>query len=379
MTTAVTRGLKGNAGCAILHLALELSEKTWRLAFTTGLGQKARQVKVRAGGVREVIGQVELARRHFRLAKDVRVVSCYEAGMEGFWVHRALEAEGLENHVVDSASIDVSRRRRRAKTDRLDATALVQKLVQYMAGDRKTWSVVRVPPEDAEDMRHNDRELHSLRSQRTAEYNRIRGLLKTQGVRLKRLTGFGTKLETLCRWDGAEIGVELKAQLKRIWERVEQIQQQITAVQSRREELQQGESKVAQKAQLLQKLKALGATSSWTLATELFGWREFSNRRELAGLVGLVPTPYQSGESSRDQGISKQGRAHLRALLTEISWLWIRYQKQSPITQWYEKKYAGGGKRLRRIGIVAVARKLLIELWKFVTTGVLPEGALTKA
>lgn len=379
MTTAVTRGPKDSAGSAMLHVALELSEKTWRLAFTTGLGQKARQVKVRAGGVREVVGQVELAKRRFGLATDVRVVSCYEAGMEGFWVHRALEAEGLENHVVDSASIDVSRRRRRAKTDRLDAAALVQKLVQYMAGHKRTWSVVRVPPEDAEDMRQNDRELHSLRSQRTAEYNRIRGLLKTQGVRLKRLTGFGRTLETLRNWDGAELGVEMKSRLRRIWERVELIQQQILAVESRRTELQQGESSAAQAARQLQKLKALGATSSWTLATELFGWRTFSNRREVAGLVGLVPTPFQSGEGSRDQSISKQGRAQLRALLTEISWLWIRYQKQSSITQWYEEKYAGGGKRLRRIGIVAVARKLLVELWKYVTTGAVPEGALTKA
>jgi transposase len=323
--------------------------------------------------------QVDGAKRRFRLPENVRVVSCYEAGMEAFWLHRALVAAGLENVVIDSASIDVSRRRRRAKTDRLDAAALASKLVRYIAGDRKVWSVVHVPPEEAEDLRHNDRELHRLKSERTAARNTIRGLLKTQGIRLEGFRDFPATLQTLRRWNGGELGEELRARLLRVWERHELIDKQIEVVSARRAELMESKSPVAKKAQQLQLVKAIGPTLAWTIATELFGWREFSNRRQVAGLVGLVPTPYQSGEVSRDSGISKQGRPHLRAMLMELAWLWVRYQKGSPITQWFERKYAGGGKRLRRIGIVAVSRKLLVELWKFTTTGALPEGALTKA
>jgi transposase len=379
MSTTVTRRVETNTVVPVLHMALELSEKSWRLAFTTGLGQKARQRSVPSGRLDRVLREIEAAKRRFRLPADVRVVSCYEAGMEGFWLHRALVSQGIENHVVDSASIDTKRRRRRAKTDRLDAAALVQKLVQYVAGARKVWSVVRVPPVEAEDVRHNDRELHRLRSERTAAYNAIRGLLKTQGIRLGRLRRLPEQLNGAQLWDGRPLGAELKARLLRCWERAQLVQQQIAAVQSRREALRQSESEIARKARQLQVLKALGPTTSWTLSTEIFGWRHFSNRRELGGLVGLVPTPHQSGEVSRDQGISKQGRPHLRALLTELSWLWIRYQKESPITQWFERRYAQGGKRLRRIGIIAVSRKLLVALWRFLQTGALPEGALTKA
>jgi len=379
MTQAVTRTEEYSAATPVLHLALELSEKTWKLAFTTGLGQKPRQVNAPARDLDAVMCQVDAAKRRFRLPEDVRVVSCYEAGMEAFWLHRALVAAGLENVVIDSASIDVSRRRWRAKTDRLDAAALASKLVRYIAGDRKVWSVVRVPSEEAEDLRHNDREFHRLKSERQATRNTIRGLLKTQGIRLESFRDFPTTLQTLRRWNGGELGEELQARLLRLWERQELIDRQIEAVCARRAELMATDSQVAKAAQQLQVLKAIGPTLAWTLATEIFGWREFSNRRQVAGLVGLVPTPYQSGEVSRDLGISKQGRPNLRALITELAWLWVRYQKERPITKWFERRYAGGGRRLRRIGIVAVTRKMVVELWKFVSTGALPEGALTKA
>lgn len=379
MTTAVTRSEQAKDSGAIVHLALELSEKKWILAFTTGLGQKPRQVTIGASDLARLRREVEAAKRRFRLAGEVRVVSCYEAGLEGFWLHRALEQMELENVVVDSASIDVKRRRRRAKTDRLDASALVKKLVQYVAGDRKVWSVVRVPPPDAEDLRHNARELERLEAERTAAYNAIRGLLKTQGVRLNRLTRFGQMLETVRRWDGAELGSELKARLRRLWERVELLKEQIREVEERRAQLIAGGGPAAEGARQLQELKAIGPTISWTLMTELFGWRGFSNRREVGGLVGLVGTPFLSGTIGHEQGISKQGRPQLRGLLVEMAWLWVRYQKESPITEWFEAKYAYGGRRLRRIGIVAVARKVLVELWRFLETGALPEGALTKA
>jgi transposase len=363
----------------VLHLALELSEKAWRLGFTTGLGQKPRLRAVRGGDVDAVLGEIEAAKRRFKLAADVRVVSCYEAGMEGFWLHRALVARGIESHVVDSASIDVKRRRRHAKTDRLDVGGLVKKLVQYVAGDGKVWSVVHVPPTEAEDVRQNERELQRLRGERTAARNSIRGLLKTQGVRLARFKNLPDQLAEVRLWDGQVLGTELRARLLRTWERLQLLEEQIKAVVDRREALEQEGGGAAKKARQLQVLKALGPNISWVLATEIFGWRTFSNRRQVAGLVGLVPVPYQSGESARDQGISKAGRPALRASLVELAWLWIRYQPMSPLTQWFNRKYAEGGKRLRRIGIVAVARKLLVELWKYLQTGALPEGALTNA
>lgn len=307
------------------------------------------------------------------------MVSCYEAGPEGFWLHRALRAQGIENHVVDSSSIDVKRGRKRAKTDKLDVGKLVVKLVQYVAGDEKVWSVVRVPPEAAEDVRHNERELERLKEERTAAVNAIKGLLKTQGIRLGRLFDLPRQLADVRCWDGSPVGPELRARLERTWTRLELVKAQIEVVEQRREELLAGDSEAAVKARQLMELKALGPTLSWTLATELFGWRSFANRRELGGLVGLAPVPFQSGMMRQDGGHAKTGRSRLRASLTELAWGWVRYQPESALTQWYERKFAHGGKRLRRIGIVAVARKLLIELWKYLETGALPEGALTKA
>jgi transposase len=273
----------------------------------------------------------------------------------------------------------VNRRRRQAKTDRLDAAALVTKLVEYVSGHRKVWSVVRVPPIEAEDLRHNDRELARLTEERTACRNAIRGLLKTQGIRLERLTDLRTQLERVRRFDGNELGPELRDRLVRVWERLELVEQQMQAVRTRRRELIDGESNAAKMARQLLELRSLGENASWELATEIFGWRRFSNRRQLGGLLGLVPVPYQSGNTARESGISKAGRGRLRATLIEVAWLWLRYQPNSALTWWFNTRYALGSKRLRRIGIVAVARKLLIELWKYLETGALPVGAETKA
>lgn len=384
MTTTVTRRMEINANEPVLYMALELADKTWKLAFTTGLGQKPRIRQVSGGDMAAVMEEVGRAKRRFRLLESTQVVCCYEAGMHGFWVHRALAALGVDNHVVDSSSIDTKRGRRRAKTDRLDAGALVTKLVQYVSGHHKIWSVIQVPDEDVEDLRHVTRELRRLRDEQTALRNAIKGLLKTQGVQLQRLSrDFAEHISDLRTWNGLPLRSELRARLLRMFERLQLVWQQIEAVETRREELLQEQteetSAVAEKARRLLALRALGVNLSWTLASELYGWRKFSNRRQVGGFLGLVPVPYQSGEVSHDSGISKTGPTRLRATMIELAWLWIRYQPASALTLWFQRRYASGGKRLRRIGIVAVARKLAIELWKYVETGALPEGAELKA
>jgi transposase len=324
--------------------------------------------------------EVEKAKRRFGLEGETRVVSCYEAGMDGFWVHRALLEGGIENVVVDSSSIDTKRRGRHAKTDRLDASALVTKLVEYGAGNQKIWSVVHVPPEEAEDERHNARELRRLRDEQTALGNTIKGLLKTQGVRLERVSrDFAVRVAELRRWNGTPLGSELQAQLGRLFERLQLVWQQIREIEQRRTELLGGTTNAARAARQLLALRALGETSSWLLATALYSWRNFRNRRQVGGLLGLVSLPWRSGDDAYDQSISKAGPTRVRASLIELAWLWLRYQPTSALTRWFQEKYAKGGKRLRRIGIVALARRLAVELWKYLQTGALPEGALTKA
>src|SRR5690606_29685885 len=268
--------------------------------------------------------------------------------------------------------------RRTAKSDRLDGAALVMKLVRFVEGDRRVWSVVRVPPPEAEDLRHNDRELTRLSDERTAASNGIRGSLKTQGIRLQRLRDLPGQLSTLRGAAGAELGPELKARLLRLWERLQLIEKQIVEVKRRRSELMEQNTEVARKARQLRVLRGVGPNTSWELATEIFGWRTFQNRRQVGALVGLVGVPYQSGETHREQGISKAGRTRLRASLIELAWLWLRYQPQSELARWFERKYGGGSKRLRRIGIVGVARRLLIDLWRFCQSGVMREGVVLK-
>jgi len=378
METTMTRTEKDNALVPVVYLAFELAEKSWKLAFTTGLGQKPRQRMVASGDLEAVEREVSRALRRFGQPEGTRVLSCYEAGMDGFWLHRALEEMGIENAVVDSSSIDVKRGRRTAKSDRLDAAALVMKLVRFHGGDRRVWSVVRVPPPEAEDLRHGDRELTRLSDEKTAAMNAIRGLLKTQGIRIERLRTFPDQLETLRDWRGAELGTELKGRLLRHWERLQLVEEQIAEVTARRRELLEKDTAVARKARQLLVLRGIGPNVSWELATEIFGWRTFQNRRQVGALVGLAGVPYQSGETNREQGISKAGRTRLRASLIELAWLWIRYQPQSELARWYGRRYAQGSKRLRRIGIVAVARRLLIDLWRFCERGVLPDGVVLK-
>jgi transposase len=314
------------------------------------------------------------------LARECQVVSCYEAGREGFWLHRFLTAHGIENLVVDSSSIEVSRRRRRAKTDRLDGESLLDLLLRHRAGSRKkVWSVVRVPTVEQEDRRHLHRELQSAKRDRTRLTNRIKGLLANHGLRLDLKRDVSAQLAALRQWDGSALPPGLRARLAREWERVRVCTTLIERLEAeRRELLRQGDDPTLEKVRQLNLLRGIGTNSAWLYALELFGWREFRNRRQVGAIVGLVPTPHDSGQAEREQGMSKAGNRHVRAMAIEIAWGWLRFQPESVLSKWYQRRFGSGSKRVRKIGIVALARKLIIELWRFLETGVVPEGAQLK-
>jgi transposase len=304
-------------------------------------------------------------------------VSCYEAGSDGFWLHRYLLSVGIQNVIVDSASIEVNRRARRAKSDRLDAAKLVNMLLRYHAGERKVWSVVTAPSDAAEDRRQLHRELIELKDERTEHSNRIKGLLGSQGLALATVNEeFPARLADLRRWDGTAVPAELQARLLREHERWRQVDQQIKELEKERRQRIRCDSTphVAQVRQLLE-VFGVGLNSAWLLVQELFAWRGIKNRRQLGALVGLTPTPYQSGDSQREQGISKAGNRYVRKLLIELAWAWLRWQPASVLSEWYQRRFGSGNARSRKIGIVALARKLLIALWRYLEQGEVPAGA----
>jgi transposase len=371
---AATHETEVNASAPVLYMALELSNKTWRLALSDGA--KRRQVVVPAADLLKLSEAVLKAKERFGMPASARVVSCYEAGRDGFWLHRHLRSIGIENEVVDAASIEVSRRLRHVKTDRLDGERLLVKLIRHHTGERGGWSVVRVPSPEEEDARHLHRELERLKRERLAHRLRIQSLLVTQGVRLTVKSALRLRLDSLALWDGHSLPAELKAELERETQRLALAERQIGALEAtRRERLQSPRTEAERRIVHLMRLGAIGPGSAWLLVMEFFAWRDFRNRREVAALAGLVGTPYNSGDSERDQGISKAGNRRVRAMIVEIAWLWLRFQPKSSLSQWYQTRFGGGGARMRRIGIVALARKLLIALWRYLEDGVMPEGA----
>ncbi len=269
---------------------------------------------------------------------------------------------------------------RRAKSDGLDARKLLTMLVRYHAGERKVWSVVRVPTVEEEDRRQLHRELRTLKKERTRTTNRIKGLLANQGIRLEKSGDVSQRLGRLRLWDGSPLPAGLLARLKREWEHAEFLHGKIVELErERRQEIREGRSPAIEKVRQLMLLKAMGPSGSWVYVHEFFGWRRFRNRKEVGAAAGLTPTPYQSGDDSREQGISKAGSRHIRAVAIEMAWCWLRYQPRSKLSLWYQERFGRGGKRARKVGIVAVARKLLIDLWRFLEQGVIPEGATLKA
>ena len=383
MTKKTTRREHSTENRGILYLAFELSEKTWKLGFTLGLGQRVRERNIRAGDLEQLEKEIIRAKERFRFSAKVPVKSCYEAGRDGFWIHRCLISRGIENIVVDSSSIEVNRRARRAKTDKLDVQKLASMLIRYHSGERKLWSVVRVPSLEEEDRRQLHRELKDLKKERTRVTNRIKGLLATQGVRIRMTPKtFPGCLEAIRLWDGSRLQEGLKARLQREWQRLQYVSEQILEIERQRRRLlreaKSSKRKDFEKIQRLMDLRGIGINGSWVLVEEFFGWRKFRNRREVGSLAGLTPTPYQSGDSDLEQGISKAGNRRVRAVIIELAWAWLRFQPRSKLTQWYIRRFALGNRRNRKVGIVAVGRKLLIDLWRFLEFGVVPEGAQLK-
>jgi transposase len=357
-----------------LYVAFELGKKEWKLAMTSGFGVEPWVRTVAGGDLGAVESAVQQGRRRFGLPAQALVVSCYEAGRDGFWIHRALTQMGVRNRVVDSASIEVNRRARRAKTDRLDALKLVRMLVRVCAGEHHVWSEVHVPSVAAEAARQVSRERTALTEEQTRLMNQLRGWLATWGATLPRR---GPQWWTAVRdWAGAPLPVEVQARLGRAAGRLAVLEEQIATLDGQQQAAVTTAAPASALRQLVQ-LKGVATTSASVLLDEGLVWRAFRNRRQIGGFLGFTPTPYASGESAREQGISGAGNRRLQRISIQLAWNWVRWQPLSALALWYREHF-GKGKRARRIGIVAVARRLLIALWRYVTTGVVPEGALVK-
>jgi transposase len=375
---SATRENDSNTSEVVLYMAMELSENTWKLGFSTGMAQKPRRRDMTAKDVEALRAEVAAAKERFGLPADARVVSCYEAGRDGFWLHRFLLAVGVDNSVVDSSSIQVDRRGRHAKTDRLDVEKLLTMLIRWHQGETTVWRVVNAPSVEEEDARQLHRELETLKGEQTTHGNRIKGLLAGCGMTATVNRHLPKFLKHARLWDGRELPAELKARVLREFERMQAVNRQIRELERARakrirtDDTDEGILKIRK----LMGLGALGINSSWLFVREVFGWRKIQNRRQIGAIVGLTPTPYASGTSSREQGISRAGNRRMRAMAIEIAWLWLRYQAESELSRWYQQRFGHGSKRQRRIGIVALARKLLVALRKYLETGEAPQGAI---
>jgi len=378
--TAATSTIQISEERETLMLAMELGESGWLLGFSSAFGQKPlrRKIASRDGGA--LLAQIAWAKERLGLAADAPVASCYEAGRDGFWLHRFLVAHGIENLVVDSASIEVNRKKRRAKSDRIDLVALLDLLARHRAGSAKpVWSVVHVPSPEDEDRRHLHRELKLAKKDRTRVSHRIKGLLSNQGVTLDLRHDLRAQLAAIRQWDGSALRPGLRQRLERYIDDYEYLTSRIARLEAeRRRILREEQSPVLDQVLQLYSLKAVGINTAWVCVTELFGWREFHNRKQVGSMTGLTPTPFDSGKTNREQGIGKDGSRWIRGAAIEFAWGWLRFQPESELSKWYERRFGHGSKRLRKIGIVALARKLMIALWRYLETGVIPEGALLK-
>jgi transposase len=360
-----------------LYMAFELGWNEWKLAFATGPADNPRLRSIGGRNTAAVLREIANAKKRFGLAADAPVYSCYEAGRDGFWLHRFLGQRGVANLVVDSSSIEVNRRGRRRKTDRLDATKLLSMLIRWHQGEKKVWSVVQVPSVADEDRRQLHRELLELKAARTQHSNRIKGLLAACGLAVVGIDGhFVETLDKLRTWDGQAVPPELRERLVREHTRWQLVDGQIKDLESERaRRIRTSSDPAVGKVRQLLRLRGIGANSAWLYVMEFFGWRQIRNRKQLASLAGLTPTPYQSGNSDHEQGISKAGNRRLRTMAVEIAWCWLHYQPGSALSEWYQKRFGKGSSRQRRIGIVALARKLLVALWRLLERGEVPRGA----
>jgi transposase len=360
----------------VLFLAFELSETTWKLGCTTGHGQNPRERSIAARHQARLLQAVAQAKRRCGLSEPAPVVRCDAAGREGVGRHRCLQGQGLTNHVVDSSSIEVNRRQRRAKSEALDVGKWLSLLTCSHQGERQVGRV-RVPSVDAEALRHVHRDLEPVKQARASTTACIKGLLSSQGIRLTRVNKLPEPLDALRLWDGSPLPGGLRRRVLRGDAHAQFLRAQIAELAAERRALRgiSQESHIEKVRQLLH-LRGIGINGSWLLVMEFFGWRELTTRREGGGFAGGTPTPYHSGARAREQGITKSGNLHGRWRTTELAGSWVRYQPESARSGWFRDRFGGGGKRWRRLGIVAVARKLLIALWCCLETGGLPEGAV---
>jgi transposase len=363
-----------------LMFAMELGETGWLLGFASGFGQKPLRRKIAPRDRKALLREIEWAKAKLGLGAKTRVVSCYEAGRDGFWLHRFLVAQEIESLVVDSASIEVNRKKRRAKTDRVDLVALLDLLGRHLAGSAKpVWSVVRVPSVEDEDRRHLHRELKLVKKDRTRVSHRMKGLLANHGLTLELHGDLESQLRAMRQWDGSPLPPGLRGRLERYLEEYRYFTKRIQDLEAeRRRILREEQGPVLEKVLQLYSLRAVGINSAWLCVTECFGWRDFRNGKQVGSMAGLTPTPFGSGKTDREQGIGKDGSRWIRGGAIELAWGWLRFQPESALSKWYQRRFGSGSKRLRKIGIVALARKLLIALWRFLETGVVPEGALLK-
>jgi len=368
-----------------IFVSMELSRSTWLItSLSPGGGEKMSQHSVPAGEIAALLTRFsELKQKAFaRTGKLFPIIVIQEAGLDGFWIHRVLQNEGIESHVVDPASIATSRRRRRAKTDRIDGEALVRALLAYKRGEPRVCAMVKAPTPEDEDSRRLCRERKTLTVERVQHVNRIKGLLFSQGV-----SGYEPlrrdrrqRLDRLETGDGRPLQPHLKAQISRELDRLELLIEQIKAVEIERDALFAPATKTEaglEPQAMLRSLNGIGAEIAAVLWSEGL-YRSFANRKQVGAYAGLAPTPWQSGSVAHEQGVSKAGNPRLRTTMIQLSWLWLRHQPQSALALWFKERVSSNGGRFKKTAIVALARKLLVALWKYVTAGVLIEGAVMK-
>jgi len=364
---------------ATFFVAIELSLKGWLVCIHSPDRDRLSHYDIGAGDCDKLLALIEQARARVTRALGVKpeVVSCYEAGYDGFWLHRVLVAAGVKNHVFDPASIAVERRGRRVKTDRIDNESMIRTLMAYLRGEPRVVRVVRVPSPAQEDARRLMRERERLVKERTAHVNRIKSLLRTQGLAAghPKRADWLTWLEAQCDHRGRPLGQCLVAELKRQHQRLRMICQQVKALEDERASAML--QALVTKATALTRLKGIGPNFATNLTGEVY-WKDFENRRQVASYVGLAPSPWQSGGLSRDQGISKAGNRRARCTAIQLAWLWLRHQPDSELSQWYRARVGDARGRLRKIMIVALARKLVVALWRYLETGLVPTGAVFK-
>jgi transposase len=365
---------------ATLFVALELSKAKWLVGLHSPMADKVSRHTIAGGDAPALLMLIGAARRRAEagLGGTVRVVTCYEAGYDGFWLHRLLVAHGIANQVIDPASLLVNRRARRRKTDRIDLAGLLRTLMAWHRGEPQVCSMVRVPSPEEEDRRRRGRERERLVKERVQHLGRVKGLLMTQGVRdfQPARRGWRDRLEALRTGDGRPLPDCLKAEIARECRRLALVDEMLDELERERDAASDG--KAPQQAALLTKLRGIGPTSAHLLAGEVFH-RDFANRRQVAAYLGLEPSPWQSGQVDQDQGISKAGNRRARRVAIELAWLWLQHQPDSGLSRWFKDRVGAARGRVRRIMLVALARKLIVALWRYLASGVVPEGASMRA